>query len=48
VLEYQKGIAGETEHARDVACRHLERLGAQHHRSLAELFEGNAVVQTAR
>jgi hypothetical protein len=38
----------ETKHARDIARRHLEGFGAQHHGSLAELFEANAVVQTAR
>jgi hypothetical protein len=48
VLDPQEGITRQTKHARNIARRHLERLGAQHHRSLAELFETNSVVQTAR
>jgi hypothetical protein len=48
VLDPQEGITRKTEHAGNIARRHLERFGAQHHRSLAELFETNAVVQTAR
>ena len=48
VLDHQEGITRQTQHARDVPRRHLEGLGTQHHRSLAKLFETNAVVQTAR
>jgi len=48
VRDHQEGIARQTQHARDIPRRHLEGLGAQHQRSLAELFEANAVVQTAR
>ena len=48
VLDRQEGISRQAQHARNIARRHLEGLGAQHHRSLAELLEANAVVQTAR
>jgi hypothetical protein len=48
MLNAQEGIGGQAEDAGDVARRHLERCGAQHHRPLAELFEADAVVQTAR
>jgi hypothetical protein len=48
VLDPQEGITWQTEYAGNIARRHLEGLGAQYHRSLAELFETNAVVQTAR
>jgi hypothetical protein len=48
VPDHQEGITRQTQHACNIARRHLEGLGAQHHRSLAELFETNAVVQTAR
>jgi hypothetical protein len=48
VLDPQKGITRQTEYAGNIARRHLEGRGAQHDRSLAELLEANAVVQTAR
>jgi Tripartite tricarboxylate transporter family receptor len=48
MLDHQEGITRQTQHACNIARRHLEGLGAQHHRSLAELFETNTVVQTAR
>ena len=48
MLNAQEGIAGQAEDAGDVPRRHLERYGAEHYRPLAELFEADAVVQTAR
>ena len=48
VLDPQEGITWQAQHAGNIARRYLKGLGAQHHRSLAELFEANAVVQTAR
>jgi hypothetical protein len=48
VRDHQEGITRQTQHARDILRRHLEGLGAQHQRALAELFEAYAVVQTAR
>ena len=48
MLDREERVVGQAEHAGDVAGRDLERHGAQHHRALAELFEADAVVQTAR
>jgi hypothetical protein len=48
MLNAQEGIGGQAEDAGDVPRRHLERCGAQHYRPLAQLFEADAVVQTAR
>ena len=48
MLDREEGIVGQAEDTGDVAGRDLERRGAEHHRALAELFEGDAVVQTAR
>ena len=48
MLHQQERVVGASEHARDVPGGHLERLGAQHHRPLAELLECQSVVQTAR
>jgi hypothetical protein len=48
MLDREERVAGQAEHAGDVARRDLERCGAQDDRALAELFEGDAVVQTAR
>ena len=48
VLDPQEGITWQAQHAGNIARRYLKGLGAQHHRSLAELLEANAVVQTAR
>ena len=48
VLDLGEGVVGKTQHAGDVPGRHLEGRGADHDGALAVLFEGNAVVQTAR
>src|SRR5579883_825210 len=48
MLDRQERVVGQAEHPRDVARRDLEGCGAEDHRALAELFEGDAVVQTAR
>src|SRR5579883_2081336 len=48
VLDLEERVVGQAQHARDVTGGDDERLGAQHHRPLAQLFEGDSVVQTAR
>ena len=48
VLDLGEGVVGNAQHAGNVPGRHLKRRRTDHHRSLAELLEGNAVVQTAR
>mgnify|MGYP007122439347 FL=1 len=48
MLDCEERVVGQAQDAGDVPRRHLERLGAQHHRPLAELFEADAIVQTAR
>ena len=48
VLHQQERVCGETQHPRDVLRRHLEGLGDEDERPLAELLECDAVVQTAR
>jgi len=48
MLDLHERIVGQAEHARDVLRRHLKGCGADHKRALAELFEGDSVVQTAR
>jgi hypothetical protein len=48
VLDHEERIAGQAEHARNVAGGDLEGLGGKHQRALAELLECDAVVQTAR
>ena len=48
VFDHNEGVVGQAQHAGDVFYRHLERFGADHHRALAQLFEADAVMQTAR
>ena len=48
VLDHDKGIVRQTQHAGYVLRRHFERFGTDHHRSLAQLFKADAVMQTAR
>ena len=48
MLDHHKRIVRQTKHARDILCRHLKRLRAQNHSALAELFEADAIMQTAR
>lgn len=48
MLDREEGIVGQAKDAGDVAGRDLEGRGAEHHRALAELFEADAIVQTAR
>ncbi|MCF8534423.1 MAG: hypothetical protein K9G48_15555 [Reyranella sp.] len=48
MLDREEGVVGQAQDTGDVSGRYLERLGAQHHRPLAELFEADAIVQTAR
>ena len=48
MLNREEGVVGQAQDTGDVARRHLERLGAKHYRPLAELFEADAIVQTAR
>ena len=48
MLDREEGVVGQAQDTGDVARRHLERLGAKHYRPLAELFEADAIVQTAR
>jgi len=48
VLEFQERIVRQAQHSGDVPRGDDKRLGAQHHRALAQLFEGYSIVQTAR
>ena len=48
MLDREERVIRQAEDARNVTRRHFERLGAEHHRPLAKLFEADAVVQTAR
>ena len=48
MFDRDEGITGKPQHARNVACSEFEWLGAKHRSALTELFECDAVVQTAR
>ena len=48
VLDPGERVVGNAQDPGDVLGRHLKGCRADHHRPLAELLEGNAVVQTAR
>ena len=48
VLDPGEGVVGNAQDPGDVPGRHLKGCRADHHRPLAELLEGDAVVQTAR
>jgi hypothetical protein len=48
MLDHDKRIVRQAEHARNVFGRHLERFGAKHHGAFAELFKADAIMQTAR
>ncbi len=45
---HQEGIVCQAHDSRDVLRGDLEGLGAQHHRPFTQLFEADAVMQTAR
>ena len=48
MLEQSEGVVGHAHHPRDIFGGDLKGFGAQDDRSLAALFEGDAVMQTAR
>ena len=48
VVDHREPVVRNAEGPRDVAPRHLERVGADHQRGLAKLFERDAVMHTAR
>ena len=48
MLEQSEGVVGHAHHPRDIFGGDLKGFGAQDDRSFAALFEGDAVMQTAR
>ena len=48
MLEQSKGVVGHAHHPRDIFGGDLKWFGAQYDRPFAALFEGDAVMQTAR
>ena len=48
MLDHQKRIVRQAKHSGNIARRHLKRVCTENDCGLAELFEANAVMQTAR
>ena len=48
MFNHDKRIVRQPQHARDVLGRNLERLGTKDNGAFAELFEADAIMQTAR
>ena len=48
VFDRDEGVVGNSQHAGNIFCRYLERLGANHRSPFAQLFKADAVMQTAR
>ena len=48
MIDHHERVIRQAHHARDISRSDFEGVGAQHHGAFAALFEGNAVMQTAR
>ena len=48
MLEQSEGVVGHAHHPRDIFGGDLKGFGTQDDRSFAALFEGDAIMQTAR